>query len=167
MELWDLYDANRNIIGEHIRGEELPENGYHLVVHIWLKNKNGQYLIAQRAATREHNPLKWECQGGSVLKGEDSCRAAMREVKEEVGVDLQKENGKVVFSKTRHYVDGKKFNDIMDVWLFEYNGDVDLKKATTDEVADTKWMYPEEIKELYKENKLVWTLEYFFDKIVL
>ena len=165
MELWDLYDEKRNVIGEHIRGEELPENGYHLVVHIWIKNKKGQYLIAQRSPNREKNPLLWECQGGSVLKGENSCAAAMREVKEEVGIDLEKEKGKVVFSKTRHYVNGKKFNDIMDVWLFEYDGSVDLKKATTDEVAQVKWMYPDDVMQLYRDKKLVWTLEYFFDKI--
>mgnify|MGYP003298130610 FL=1 len=60
MEIWDLYDANRNVIGEHIRGDEMPDNGYHLVVHVWIKNSKGQYLIAQRSASRENNPLKWE-----------------------------------------------------------------------------------------------------------
>ena len=30
----------------------------------------------------------WECVGGSVVKGEDSLLGAIREAKEEVGVDL-------------------------------------------------------------------------------
>lgn len=30
----------------------------------------------------------WECVGGSVIKGEDSLQGALREAKEEVGVDL-------------------------------------------------------------------------------
>lgn len=34
-EIWDLYDENRHIIGTHIRGNELPPEGYHLVVHVW------------------------------------------------------------------------------------------------------------------------------------
>lgn len=59
----------------------------------------------------------------------------------------------------------KKFNDILDVWLFEYDGTVLLEQATTDEVAQTKWLYPEQIKELYNSKQLVSTLEYFFDKI--
>ena len=167
MEIWDLYDENRHIIGEHIRGIELPENGYHLVVHIWIKNSKGQYLIAQRAASRPSNPLMWECQGGSVLKGETSLQGALREVKEEVGIDLDENKGHVVFSHTRHYVEGKKFNDIMDVWLFEYNGITDLDQATTDEVAQIKWLYPDEIKKLFEEHQFVSTLEYFFTKITL
>ena len=57
MEIWDLYDRDRDIIGEHIRGDELPENGFHLVVHIWIKNSKGQYLISQRSESRKSNPL--------------------------------------------------------------------------------------------------------------
>ena len=34
MEVWDLYNLNREIIGEHIWGTEVPEDGFHLVVHV-------------------------------------------------------------------------------------------------------------------------------------
>ena len=165
MEIWDLYDVNRNVIGEHIRGNEMPDNGYHLVVHVWVKNSKGQFLIAQRSASRTKNPLMWECQGGSVLKGENSMQGALREVKEEVGVDLDSSKGKIIFSNTRGVINGFKFNDMMDVWLFEYDGEVDLTLATTDEVAQTKWLFPSEIMELSKQGKFVKTLTYFFDKI--
>ena len=107
----------------------------------------------------------WECVGGSVLKGENSLQGAIRETKEEVGIDLKKSEGKLIYSKIRKIVNGKKFNDIMDVWLFEYNGEVNLKKATTDEVRDIKWMKKEEIKKLLESNKLVQTLDYFFNEI--
>ena len=167
MEIWDLYDRERNNIGEHIRGEELPENGFHLVVHIWIKNSKGQYLISQRSESRKSHPLMWECCGGSVFKGENSLNGALREVKEEVGLTLSPDDGKIVFSKVRDFVNGKKFNDILDVWLFEYNGNVNLDKATTNEVAQVMWLYPDEIKKLYEEQKLVWTLSYFFEKINL
>lgn len=43
----------------------------------------------------------WECVGGSVVKGEDSLQGAIREAKEEVGVDLMPENGQVLFTKIR------------------------------------------------------------------
>ncbi len=163
MEIWDLYDENRNLSGKtHVRGEPMPADGYHLVVHIWIKNNKNQYLISQRSATRPVNPLKWECQGGSVLCGETSLQGALRETKEEVGIDLDAASGKVVFSNIRKEINGQRFNDIMDVWLFEYNGDTDLKKATTDEVAQTKWLTAAEIKELFNQGKFVETLKYFF-----
>ena len=165
MEKWDLYDKDRNIVGEHIRDDELPNNRYHLVVHVWIKNSKGQYLISQRSAHRKNNPLMWECSGGSVLQGETSLQGAIREVKEEVGIDLNNNDGNLIFSKIRDFINGEKFNDIMDVWLFKYDGDVSLNNATTNEVAQVKWLYPEEIIELNNQQKFVKTLTYFFDKI--
>ena len=165
-EIWDLYNENRELLGkDHIRGEQLPIDGYHLVVHVWIRNSKGEYLISQRSANRPTYPLMWECVGGSVVKGEDSLQGAIREAKEEVGVDLMPENGQVLFTKTRKIIDGKIFNDIMDVWLFEYDGEVDLGNATTDEVAQVAWMNREQIKELFDANMFVDTLEYFFTEV--
>lgn len=76
-----------------LRGEQLPIGGYHLVVHVWIRNSNGEYLISQRSANRSIFPLMWECVSGSVVKGEDSLQGAVRETKEEVGIDLNPESG--------------------------------------------------------------------------
>ena len=135
------------------------------MVHVWIRNSKGEYLISQRAANRPTFPLMWECVGGSVVKGEDSLLGAIREAKEEVGVDLNLENGQVLFTKTRKIVEGKIFNDILDVWLFEYDGEVDLSNATTDEVAQVAWMDRSQIKELFDADMFVDTLEYFFTEV--
>ena len=135
------------------------------MVHVWIRNSKGEYLISQRAANRPTFPLMWECVGGSVVKGEDSLLGAIRETKEEVGVDLNLENGQVLFTKTRKIIEGKIFNDILDVWLFEYDGEVDLSNATTDEVAQVAWMYRSQIKELFDADMFVDTLEYFFTEV--
>ncbi len=100
-----------------------------------------------------------------VVKGEDSLLGAIREAKEEVGVDLIPENGQALFTRTRKIIEGKIFNDIMDVWLFEYDGEVDLSNATTDEVVQVAWMNREQIKELFDGNMFVDTLEYFFTEV--
>ena len=166
MEVWDLYDENRRLLGrDHIRGEKIPPDCYHLVVHVWIRNSRGAYLISQRSASRPTSPLKWECVGGSALKGDDSLAAALRETKEEVGVTLRPEQGRVLFTKTRNVIDGWHFGDILDVWLFQYDGEVDLKNATTDEVAQTRWLTPPQIRELHENGQLVDTLGYFFELV--
>ncbi len=166
MEVWDLYNENKQLTGKTcIRGEQIPDDYYHLVVHVWIKNDKGEYLIAQRSEKKEKDPLMWECVGGSVLKGENSLQGAIRETKEEVGIDLNEADGKLVYSNTRKVMNGKKFNDIMDAWLFIYNGEVDLEKATTDEVKDIKWVKREEIFKLLESKDFVQTLDYFFDEI--
>lgn len=168
MEIWDLYDEARNVIGEHIRGTELPENGFHLVVHVWIKNSEGKYLMTQRSKNKPTFPLMWECVGGSTLKGEDSIQSAVREVAEEVGLKFAPTDGELLLTQTRKTVNGKRYNDIVDVWLFRYDGDVSLENATTDEVEQVRWMNREEIEALRRENKLVYSikdLSYFFDQM--
>ena len=159
MELWDLYTRDRVPTGEtHVRGEKIPPERYHLVVHVWIKNSRGEWLVSQRAANRPTFPLKWESVGGSVTAGEDSQTGAIREAKEEVGVDLDPAQGKMVSTTVREH-----FQDIKDDWLFLYDGPVDLASATTDEVADLRWMTVEEIRTLYDAGELVHTLGYFFE----
>lgn len=53
MEIWDLYNLNGEIIGEHTRGTMMPENGYHLVVHVWIRNSEGKYLMTKRSANKK------------------------------------------------------------------------------------------------------------------
>lgn len=165
-EIWDLYNENREPLGkDYIRGEQLPIDGYHLVVHVWIRNSKGEYLISQRSANRPTNPLMWECVDGSVVKGEDSLQGVLREVKEEVGIDLLPEKGQVVLSDIKKIEFGKVVNKIVDVWLFDYDGEVDLGNATTDEVAQVAWMNRGQIKELFDANMFVETLEYFFTEV--
>ena len=107
----------------------------------------------------------WVCVGGSVLKSEDSLQGAIREAKEEVGVELNPENGQVIFTQTRKIIEGKIFNDIMDVWLFEYDGEVNLSNATTNEVVQVAWMNRSQIKDLFDADMFVEALEYFFTEV--
>ena len=158
-ELWDLYDKDRNLVGRfHERGENIPDGYYHLVVHVWIKNKDGKYLIAKRDKSRKSYPLMLECPGGSVLKDETSLEGAIRETKEEVGIDLNNIKGSIIYSKRR-----EEFHDIVDAWLFNYDGEVNLSYATTNEVCEVKWMTKREIKEAFDNNELVPTLKYFFE----
>ncbi len=167
MELWDLYTENRIKTGEtHIRGNPLPKNRYHLVVHVWIKDSKGRYLISQRSKTRKVYPLKFESTAGAVLKGENSLQAAIRETKEELGIDLNPSMGKMIFSEVRKELDGIVFNDIKDVWLFNYDGEADLKNATTHEVASAKWMTIDEIYELYDSGEMVSKRTDCFDKVI-
>ena len=50
----------------------------------------------------------------------------------------------------------------MDVWLCPYDGEVDLGRATTREVAQTRWASYQEIQQLWEQKRFVPTLVYFF-----
>ncbi len=81
-EYWDIYDMNRNkTTRTHLRGEPIPDGDYHLVVQIWIYNKEGKVLMTQRHPDIPFG-LKWSCTGGSVLAGEEPLAAAVRETRE-------------------------------------------------------------------------------------
>ncbi len=162
MEIWDLYDKDRNLLGrDHIRGEEIPKGCYHIVVHVWIRNTKGEYLLSQRSADRSTFPSMWETVGGSVIKGENSLQGALREVFEEIGVTLSPENGRCIRSVIRNAGESERFGNILDTWLFTYDGEADLEKATTPEVAQTAWLSKEQVKMLYEQGELVSSLGYF------
>ena len=54
MELWDAYDENRKPLGYTVRREKFDSlnNEYHIVVHIWIKNSKGEYLIQNQQKAR-------------------------------------------------------------------------------------------------------------------
>ncbi len=160
MELWDLYTEDRIKTGEsHVRGNPLPKGRYHLVVNVWIKNSDGKYLISKRAKTRPKYPLKFEPVAGAILKNESSINGAVRETKEEIGVDLNLNAGKLVCTLNRSTI-----NSILDVWLFKYDGEVDLKNATTDEVESVDWMSKEDIYQLCDSGLFVQHISEYLDK---
>lgn len=160
-EYWDLYDKDRNKLEKVVkRGDKLQDDEYHLVVNAWIKNSKNEFLITRRSANKAH-PLMWECTGGSAIKGESSLQAALREVKEELGVEVNPETGKFIGSTLRYY---PNCPDILDVWIFE--SDVSINKVTIqkEEVCDVMWANAEKIKELYNGNQF--EANAYFEEIV-
>lgn len=88
-EIWDVLDASGEKTGETWqRGIPLPDGLYHRVVHVWLQNETGDYLVQKRAEHLSWLPGLWATTGGSVVSGEDSLIGAIRELKEEIGLTL-------------------------------------------------------------------------------
>lgn len=152
-EIWDLYDENRNLIGKTIKRAEysakILENEYHLVVHIWIKNDKDEWLISKRTPNK-FCPLLWECTGGSALAGEDSLTAALREVKEELGITLDKSKGRLY-----KMIQRTVYQDFCDVWLFEHNCSIDDIVLQPEETCDAMWASSEKIQELINSNEFI------------
>lgn len=147
-ELWDVYDEKRNLLGKtHRRGDPMGNGEYHLVVHIWLQNSNGEYLITKRSPNISY-PNMWQTTGGSALAGDDSITAAIREVKEETGLDILPENGECVLSLKRE-------DNFCDVWMFKQNFDISNVVYQESEICDAKFTSKEKIFEMVNGGTFV------------
>lgn len=80
----------------------MKDDEYHLVINAWIINKNNEILISQRNAQKSH-PFMWECTDGSALQDESDIDACVREIEEELGIDINKATAKIIGMKTRYY----------------------------------------------------------------
>lgn len=97
-EIWDAYDKYGGNLGFALfRDEPIPEGVYHIVVEIYTVTENNEVLITQR---HQNKPwaLKWEVTGGSILKGETPEQGAIRELREETGIEVKDSDLNFVYS---------------------------------------------------------------------
>ena len=89
MELFDLYDMDRNRTGKTmVRGEDVPEGYCRLIVHICVFSPDGRMLIQKRQPFKDNWSGLWDLSvGGSATLGDDSRSAAERELREELGLE--------------------------------------------------------------------------------
>ena len=91
MELWDIYDKDKKRTGRTMKRNDwiLQDGEYHLTVLGVVCRPDGKYLITKRVMTKAWAPGHWEVSGGAAQAGEESLEAAIREVKEETGLDFK------------------------------------------------------------------------------
>lgn len=92
-ELLPVVDEAGNVIGQTTRA--IAHNGIdkplHPVVHLHVFNNDGQLYLQHRPAWKDIQPDRWDTAvGGHVDWGEDVKTALIREVREEIGIDLDR-----------------------------------------------------------------------------
>lgn len=150
MEIWDIYNKDRQKTGKyHERGNKMNEGDYHLVVHVWIVNDQGQILIQKRQPWKLGYPNMWDCSAaGSAIKGDNSIDAAVRETKEELGIDLDLNKAKMLFTHTF----SRGFDDI---WLVRQNFNINDLSLQYEEVADAKWVSKLEIMRIIENGTFI------------
>ena len=89
MELIEIVDKNGNFTGQIMDKEEAHDkNLLHNEIAIFIINDKKQVLLQKRSASKRFDPNKWALCAGHVDAGESLESAALRELKEEVGIDI-------------------------------------------------------------------------------
>ena len=147
-ELWDLYDAHGNLTGKTmVRGEEVPSGSYHLAVHIWPMNSHGEFLIQRRSPNVQWKPNLWAVTGGSAISGEDALTAAMRELKEEIGLDASPEEMHQIACL-------KRTNSFCCVFCIQTDWPATSFVLQKEEVSAVAWCDKEKISRMLSDNML-------------
>jgi isopentenyldiphosphate isomerase len=89
-ELIDLLDDAGQVIGVVRRGQMRRERLPHSCVYLVVFNSRGDLFVHQRTASKDVFPSYWDLTvGGVPAAGESFDQAALREGREEIGVDLR------------------------------------------------------------------------------
>lgn len=150
-EYWDLYDINRNPLGRTIkRGDAFAEGEYYVCCEVWLQNSEGKLLLTQRHPDKKAGGL-WEFTGGGVLAGETTKQAAVRELKEELGISIE-EAELSLLDVYQHK------NYFMDIFVVKKDMDPKTLVLQPEEVVDAKWVSHEELLQMIEEKQVVWSV---------
>lgn len=157
-ELFDIYDSNRKPSGKTGgRNSYVFQPGeYHIVTDVFIFNSDDQLLLTQRVPTKKGG-LLWEGTGGSVLAGENSDEAILREIKEELGFDVKKEEI-ILYKSLRR--DEEKSPRFKDLWILRKDIDIKDLNLQEEEVADAKWVSINEFTKMLNNKEIVETLDF-------
>lgn len=132
MEILDIYNKEGERKGITVfRGEYINPDDYILVSHIYIYNENKEFLIQRRSWKKKVNSGKWDITGGAVKAGETSKEAAIRETREEIGLEIPRERLKFIH---RHV----SIKHIVDIYFVKLDFSIKDCKLQEEEVAEVK-----------------------------
>lgn len=148
MEYLDVLNEFGNKIGVMKLREEVHQDGdWHACVHVWLINHSGQILLQKRSSNTRTYPGLWAYSaGGHILAGESPEDAVVREMFEEMGLVVTKDEIKFSFvSKNQDIAQNNQLD-----FVYVVIKDVDLKDLIIDptEVEKVSWFELSNFEEL-------------------
>lgn len=157
-EEYDIYDINGNPTGRTFRRGgpkvELNDGEYIGICIIFIENSKGEFIIQK---TSKEKNSKYTSTGGHIDRGELPIDTIVRETKEEIGLDVDKDElvflGKIIF-----------LNRL--IYSYYLKKDINLNDLTLqkDEVESINYMTKQEIEDLIDNKKFSPSHGYVYNK---
>jgi len=137
-EYLSIVDENDRVIGNALRSIIHRDRLLHRAVHILVFNDSNLLFLQKRSLTKDINPGLWDSSAaGHVDVGEDYDECAVRELHEELGVQVDRLSPLFKLSATP--VTGMEF---IEVYRCDHNGPFSL---AAEEIEEGRWFDTKEI----------------------
>ncbi|MFA5357745.1 MAG: NUDIX domain-containing protein [archaeon] len=170
-ELIDILDENGLSTGKTAMKNEAHRKGlWHAAAHVWIFNDKKEILLQHRSKEKKLFPDLWDvCVGGHISAGGNPKDTALREAKEELGMDL---DGKLlkkafIFKESTKANDGQQNNEFYHTFLYKLKkfpkikmqkGEVDATKIISTEELEKELHDKEKSKKYLPHEKEYWFL---------
>ncbi len=149
-ELIDICNKSNNLAHIQKMKSEAHKNGlWHRATHIWIYNSKGEILLQLRAKGKPLFPDVWDVSAaGHVSAGEDPLTSGLREIEEEIGLKVKKEDLEFFkIQKIKAVYKDIKNNEFCYVYFLKFEGDVKKLKLQDEEVQEIKFIPLKKIEE--------------------
>jgi len=147
-ELFDVVDEQDCVVGQAPRGEVHLRRLRHRAVHVLCFDREGRVFLQRRSMLKDSAPGRW-CASccGHLDAGEDYDAAAVRELKEEIGVDVA---GPEALTRWLR-LEAQRETGMEFLWVYRvvHEGPFVLHPA---EIMDGRWYGREELEEAMGER---------------
>ena len=146
----DILNADGSPAGYSCGRTKVHAEGlWHRTVHIWAFDSKGRILFQLRSRVKENNPGLFDTScAGHISAGDSSVNAAVRELREELGVRKSSRDLEYLFeAKHESVLNGGSYldNEYYDVYKISLNDDeANSLVPQPSEVDAFKWMTREE-----------------------
>ncbi len=158
MEYLDIVNEEDSVIGSASIQDIYDKKLLHRIVHVLIFDDKGRIALQKRSKHKSFSPEHWcTSAGGHVQKGETYEQGALREYKEELGVEAELELFKKDF-----FSDKRGIRKFLRIFKTTYNGPFNLNP---EEVEKMEFFTIEEIQKLVDSGeKFHQELLYFLKK---
>ncbi len=160
MEIFDLIDNNGNLTGEKADRKLVHNRGlkHHAVgLLITRGGVEKQILLQKRSLKKEKNAGLWDLTAGHVASGETLIESLIREIKEEIGINIKEDEIKLLskYWRKEKYREDFIENELDYIYILDKNIDIKDIKVQEEEVDDVKWIDLTDFKEMLKRGEIV------------
>ena len=158
MELLDLYDDNGKKLNKTVERGQKFDKGNIMLSIAFIKNSDNKYLIQK---TSKEKGTKYSSTGGHVIHGETGLTTIIREIKEELGLNIN--------PNELEFISLVKYPTkpcLINLYLLKKDVYIEKLKLQKEEVESVIWFTKKEILNLIKENKFLESHGYLFQKYI-
>ena len=152
MEYIDIFDENNNPTGKVKEKQQAHEDGnFHRTAHVWIINDKNELLLQKRSASKKSDPNCWDISGaGHIRAGESVIDGAIRELKEELGVEATEKD--LNYIATIKSTKNPKNMEFGYVYLLKCNKKIEEYTFEDDEVSEVKYVYFKDLERMVADR---------------